>query len=248
MSLSDRTQIITTHDGGPMPAYVALPASGRGPGIVVLQEIFGVTDYIKQRTRDLTGLGYIAVAPHLYWRLGSDVQLPENTTEGLQQAFGYLQRLDEAQAVDDAAAALEHLRQMPETSGRAGTLGFCMGGRLAFKLAIAAEPDAVVSYYGSGIGAELDKADQVHAPILFEFGEADQYLTLDEANRIREAFASRSNAEVYMHPGRGTPSTIRRRCSIMRRLHGRRGHKPRIFCASICDLESFSGARRSSDR
>jgi carboxymethylenebutenolidase len=186
-----------------MPAFVALPASGRGPGIVVLQEIFGVTEYIKQRARDLAGLGYVAMAPQLYWRLGSDVELPENTPEGLQQAFGYLQQLDEAQAVDDAAAALEHLRRMPQTAGRAGALGFCMGGRLAYKLAVAADPDTVVSYYGSGIGEQLDAAAQVRAPILFHFGESDQYLSLNEAHRIGDAFAARSNAEVRMHADAG---------------------------------------------
>jgi len=195
--------MVTTHDGGQMPAYVAMPASGRGPGMVVLQEIFGITDYIKQRTRDLAALGYLAMAPQLFWRLGADVALPEDTPEGLQQAFGYVQRLDFARAIDDAAAALEHLRQMPETSGRAGVIGFCMGGRLAYLLAASAKPDVVVSYYGSGIGGELDRADQIAAPIQFHFGESDQYLPLDEAHRIRETFAARSDADVRFHANAG---------------------------------------------
>jgi len=203
MAESASTQIVTTHDGGQMPAYVAMPASGRGPGMVVLQEIFGITEYIKRRTRDLAALGYVAMAPQLYWRLESDVSLPEDTPEGLQQAFGYMQRLDQVQAVDDAAAALEHLRQMPETSGRAGVIGFCMGGRLAYLLAASAKPDAVVSYYGSGIGAELDKADQVRAPIQFHFGENDQYLPLDEAQEIRDTFAVRTDTDVRFHPNAG---------------------------------------------
>ena len=203
MTLSDSSQIVTTRDGGHMPAFGAMPAAGHGPGIVVLHEIFGVTDYIKQRTRDLAALGYVTMAPQLYWRLGADVEIPENTPEGLQQAFGYLQRLDEPQAVDDATAALEHLRRMPQTAGRAGTLGFCMGGRLAYKLAVAADPDVVVSYYGSGIGSELGAADQVRAPILFQFGQADQYLSLEEAERIRAAFAGRADAESHVHPSAG---------------------------------------------
>src|SRR5438477_6242441 len=118
-----------------MPAFVARPTSGRGPGIVVLQEIFGVTEYMKQRARDLASLGYVAAVPQLYWRLGRDIETPENTPEGLQEAFGYMQRLDQRQAVDDAAAALDYLRSLPETGGKAGVLGFCMGGRLAYELA-----------------------------------------------------------------------------------------------------------------
>jgi carboxymethylenebutenolidase len=203
MTQSDNIETVTTHDGGQMPAFVARPPSGRGPGVVVLQEIFGVTDYIKQRTRDLAALGYVAVAPQLYWRLGSDVTLPETTPEGLQQAFGYMQRLDPRQAVDDAAATLEHLRRLPETGGRAGALGFCMGGRLAYELAVAADPDVLVSYYGSGIGSELDSADRVTAPAIFHFGDSDNYLPLEEANAIRAAFASHPGSEVHIHAGGG---------------------------------------------
>src|SRR5512132_1192077 len=129
MPPSDSSVLVPTPDGRQMPAFVARPDSGRGPGLIVLQEIFGVTDYIQQRARDLAALGYLACAPQLYWRLGADIELPENTPEGLQQAFGYMQRLDEAQAVDDAVAALEYLRALPATVGQVGVLGFCMGGR-----------------------------------------------------------------------------------------------------------------------
>jgi len=203
MTLSDRTEVVTTRDGGRMPAFVARPASGGGPGVVVLQEIFGVTDYLKQRARDLADLGYVAIVPQLYWRLGSDIELPEDTQEGLQQAFGYLQQLDEAQAVEDAAAALDYVRARPETGGKAGVLGFCMGGRLAFMLAAAADPDVVVSYYGSGIGTQLQAAPEITAPIIFHFGDNDQFLPLDEANRIAATFSERPTAEVHMHAGAG---------------------------------------------
>jgi carboxymethylenebutenolidase len=203
MPQAESTEFIPTHDGGQMPAFVVRPPSGRGPGLVVLQEIFGVTDYMKQRARDLAALGYIAVVPQLYWRLGPDIRTPENTPEGLQEAFGYMQRLDQRQAVDDSAAALEYVRKLPETAGKAGVLGFCMGGRLAYELAAAADPDAVVSYYGAGIGNELESASQISAPIIFHFGDSDQFLPNEESSRVRETFASRPDAEVHVHSGAG---------------------------------------------
>jgi carboxymethylenebutenolidase len=203
MSFSDNTEVVTTHDGGRMPAFLVRPRSGQGPGMVVLQEIFGVTNYLEQRARDLAALGYVALVPQLYWRLGQDIELAEDTPEGLQQAFGYMQRLDEPKAVDDAAAALEHLRALPETAGKAGALGFCMGGRLAFKLAAASDPDVVVSYYGSGIADQLQLVPQIDAPIVFHFGDADPYLPVDEANRIAAAFATHPACAVHMHPAAG---------------------------------------------
>ena len=186
-----------------MPAYIAMPAGGRGPGIVVLQEIFGVTDYLKQRARDLADLGYVAMVPDLYWRMGSGIVLPEDTQDGLQQAFGYLQKLDEPRAVDDAVAALEHVRSMPETGGKAGVLGFCMGGRLAYKVGATADPDVVVSYYGSGIASQLQDAAKLECPVVFHFGEADSYLPVAEAVQVREAFSGHPDTEVHMHAGAG---------------------------------------------
>src|SRR6187549_3169324 len=80
-------------------------------------------------------------------------------------------RLDQAGAVQDASAALAFARNLPETSGRAGVLGFCMGGRLAYQLAAAADPDVLVSYYGSGIASQLDSAPHITAPTIFHFGD-----------------------------------------------------------------------------
>ena len=203
MSISESTEHVPTHDGSQMPAFTVKPSNGEGPGLVVLHEIFGVTDYMKSRARDLAQLGYLVMVPHLFWRLGENVVVPEDTEEGLQRAFGYLQRLDEMQAVDDAAAALERLRAMPETGGKAGVLGLCMGGRLAYRLAVRSDPDVLVSYYGSGIGAMLGDAPRVTAPSLFHFGDADAFLPLEEANQIAAAFGARSECEVLIHPGAG---------------------------------------------
>ncbi len=201
--MAETTQTVITRDGGSMPVFAVWPESGHGPGLVLLQEIFGVTEYIRRRARDLAELGYIVFVPHLYWRLGPDVQLPENTPEGLQQAFGYMQRLDEPQAVSDAADTLASLRALPQTSARVGVFGFCLGGRLAYRVGAAADPDLVVSYYGSGIGNLLDSAADLSAPVMFHFGDADQFLPVEEAQRIGAAFAGRAGVEVFTHVGAG---------------------------------------------
>ena len=202
-SSSPTTTTIPTHDGRSMPAYIARPTTGRGPGLVFLHEIFGITNYIKQRARDLADLGYITVVPELFWRIGPNIVLPEDTQEGLQQGMGTLQKLDEPQAVEDAAAALEYLRGLPETDGRAGVFGFCMGGRLAYMVAAEADPDLLVSYYGSGIGAQLEDASRVSSPAIFHFGSADPFLPVSEAERIRQAFANHAATEVHMHADAG---------------------------------------------
>jgi carboxymethylenebutenolidase len=200
---SDETLTVKTHDGGSMPAFVTRPTSSNGPGLVLLQEIFGVTEYIKKRASDLADLGYVVVVPELYWRICSNVTTDETTEAGLQEAFGYFGKLDVPQAVDDAVAALEHVRAMPETAGHAGVMGFCLGGRLAYEVGVHSNPDVVVSYYGSGIADRLDDASKLRCPVLFQFGGADPYLPPEQADRIRDAFVNHSDAEMYSHAGAG---------------------------------------------
>ncbi len=199
MSVETRVETVTTEDGGHMPCHLALPDGGRGPGLLLLQEIFGVSGYIKGRAETLAGLGYVVLAPELYWRLEPNVAL-DHDEASLQLAFGYLQRLDEPQAIRDAGAALQHLQAMPETGGRAGVLGFCLGGRIGYHVAAGFGPDAAVLYYGSGTAEALDRAPDVLCPALFHFGADDPYISADEVARIREAFGDRADVEIEVHP------------------------------------------------
>src|SRR5205823_4748038 len=113
---------------------------------------------LKSRARDLAALGYVAVVPELYWRLGPGITTDETSQAGLQDAFAYFGKLDVARAADDAVAAFEYTRGMQETAGKAGVLGFCLGGRLAYEVGVRSNPDVVVSYYGAGIAERLDDA------------------------------------------------------------------------------------------
>jgi carboxymethylenebutenolidase len=186
-----RTERIQAPDGGTFDAHLALPDSGSGPGILVIQEIFGVNVYIKDRCARLAALGYVALAPDAFWRIERNVALGHDE---LAKAMSYPGRYDGAQGTRDLAAALAHLRAMPETSGKAGVLGFCFGGTMAYLLACHARPDAVVSYYGSRIGAMLDQSASIECPLLFQYGGKDPYIPAEEIARVGE-LASRPGIE-----------------------------------------------------
>ncbi|TMF34377.1 MAG: dienelactone hydrolase family protein [Chloroflexi bacterium] len=199
-----RTEQVLAHDGGRFTGYLVLPAAGSGPGLVVSQEIFGVNDYIKGVCGRLAKLGYVAMAPDLYWRLSPGIAIDEKDPNGLQQAFGYVEQLDFARAADDATAALEHLRRVPEVAaGQAGVLGFCLGGGIAYMVAALSDPVTCVSYYGSAVPDTLDLAGKVRCPILFHFGDADDYIPAKEQRAVWEAFAHHAGAEFHVHEGAG---------------------------------------------
>lgn len=202
MAATSRVEPIRTPDGE-FDAHVVLPDSGSGPGIVVLQEIFGVGGYIKEAAERLAGIGYVALAPDLYWRIEPGIA-HDHTEEGMSEAFQTAQKLDHARAVSDSVDALRALRELPEvTGGRAGVLGFCLGGTLAFAVAIESEPDVAVCYYGSGIAGLLGQSDRIHCPVLFHYGGQDPYIPLEQVEQVAACAASNDAMECHIQPDAG---------------------------------------------
>jgi carboxymethylenebutenolidase len=186
-----------------MDAHVALPESGSGPGIVVLQEIFGVGDYIKESADRLAGLGYVGLAPDLYWRIERGIALGHDEN-GMARAFETVQKLDIELAVRDSIDALKTLRGLPEvTDGRAGVLGFCLGGTLAFQVAVQDDPDVAVCYYGSGIAGALDRGGSITCPVLFHFGGQDPFIPREQVDQVAAFAASRPDMECHVQDEAG---------------------------------------------
>jgi carboxymethylenebutenolidase len=205
MSTSDvRTEMISATDGsGSFAGTVTVPPSGQGPGLLLLQEIFGVNEYLRAVGQRLAALGYVTLAPDLFWRQEPGVDLPHDESamgKGMQLAQGF----DADKGAADLGASLAALRSLPEVGGLgAGVLGFCFGGTMAFLAAAVHDPDVAVSYYGSGVPSMLGMADQISCPILFHFGEADPFLPLEGAKAVEAAFGGREGCEVHIHAGAG---------------------------------------------
>lgn len=199
---SSPVPVLVPVDGGDLPADLHLPAAGRGPGLVLFQEIFGVTPYVDARARDLAALGYVVLVPHVYWRQGDPVI--GDGADGLPRALAAMQQVDWPAAVADGVAAVAALRDRPEVAGPVGVFGFCFGGGLAFNVAAAgADPDALVSYYGSALPTLLELAPRVTCPSLHHFGLADDYLPPDVVARIEAAVTAGGTATVLTYAGAG---------------------------------------------
>ena len=183
--------------GGDMPAWQWTPSGGSGPGVLLLQEIFGVSRYIKRRGAALAAAGYVVVAPELYWRLDPGLPpLDESAPDVVDTAMGRAMALDWEQTVGDAATALDMLRGRAD-GGRVGILGFCFGGGLGFNVAAVSDPTCLVSYYGSALPGLLHLAPQVTAPSLHHFGLADDYIAADTVAAIREAVTASNPGVVF---------------------------------------------------
>lgn len=199
-----RSDTIATADGS-FAAHVALPDSGSGPALVVVQEIFGVNTYIRDVCRRVAELGYVAVAPDMFWRQepGFTVE-PDEGEDGMNRAFAKMGGHDFAAMTGDLEAVFAHAAAMPESTGAVGIMGFCFGGTVSFLAAADLDPVCAVSYYGSGVAGALDdKAAHVTCPILFHFGDDDPYLPNADAEAVAARFADVATATVVVQPGAG---------------------------------------------
>ncbi len=166
-------------DGHLLGAYRAEPPGKARGGVVILQEIFGVTGHIRAVADDYAHHGYVAVAPALFDRLKPDVELPYTATrEGLDLVMGLdpgLTLLDIRAALDNAASA-----------GKVACVGYCWGGMLSYTAACHLSLSAAVCYYGGRIASLLERTPK--CPTMFHFAERDAHIPLADVERVKQAY------------------------------------------------------------
>ncbi|BEP36385.1 dienelactone hydrolase family protein [Variovorax sp. V59] len=194
-------QIEATDGSGRFRGYLALPRSGSGPGLVIAQEIFGVNHTMREVADYYAEEGYVALVPDLFWRQQPDVELGYSEADW-QRAFGFYQGFDEARGMEDMQASISALRARPEVSGaKVGVLGFCLGGKLAYLAACRTDADVSVGYYGVGIEAALDEADQIKRPLTLHIAELDKFCPPEARERIVQALRDRPGVTLHVYPG-----------------------------------------------
>jgi len=138
---------IQASDGGDFMGYLATPDSGSGPGVVVIQEIFGVNDVMRGITDSFAVAGYVALCPDLFWRQEPGIILSDQSDEEWARAFELFNGFDLKMGVSDLAATINALSGLDSCSGKVGSVGFCLGGRVAYLTATRTDVDAAVGYY-----------------------------------------------------------------------------------------------------
>jgi carboxymethylenebutenolidase len=179
-----------------MGAYLAVPSGHCRGSIVLIQEIFGVTPAMRAIADDYASEGFAVLVPDIYWRLERNLDLG-NGEEAAQRdiAVDYSKRYDETLGTYDLIAAVDWLGTRVDGHTKPAVMGFCLGGRMAVRVAAKAELSCMVSMYGVG----LDKMDQeigvASCPVQFHFGENDNHNSLAVIEHVRRTVADRRRAE-----------------------------------------------------
>jgi carboxymethylenebutenolidase len=177
---------IRATDGGSFSAYLATPKSGKGPGILLIQEIFGVNKVMRDLADGYAAQGYAVMCPDLFWRQEPGIQITDQTQAEWKRAFELFQGFNVDKGVDDLKATLAALRRNPACSGKVGAVGYCLGGKLAYLMATRSDADGNVGYYGVGIQDQLAEAKSIRKPLLLHIAEADQFVPPPAQAKIKE--------------------------------------------------------------
>lgn len=198
--MSEKIQI-TSQDGGHFTGYLARPESGTGPGVIVIQEIFGINDNVRAVADGLARNGFVALAPDLFWRLEPGVDLNAQSKEGWEKAFELYRGFDLDKGIEDLISAMDHLRGLEGVTGKVGCQGYCLGGFLAYLMATRSNVDAAVGYYGVGIDGKLNEAKNIRNPLLLHIAEADSFVDAKAQQAIHDALDGNELVTIYDYPG-----------------------------------------------
>jgi carboxymethylenebutenolidase len=182
--------------------YLAMPAgTGRFPGIIVVQEIFGVNAGIRAMCDDWAKAGFIAFAPDLFWRIEPGVELSDKTEAEWSRAFALMNRFDQDNGIRDIEAAIRAVRALPTSTGKVGVVGFCLGGRLAYLAAARTDSDASVGYYGVGIEGLLVESHAIARPLMLHIAEEDKFVDKAAQAKIRDGLGAHPKVTLHSYAG-----------------------------------------------
>jgi carboxymethylenebutenolidase len=196
-----RQTISIQTEGGEFSAFVARPAETPAPSVIVLHEVFGVNEDIRQTCRELADQGFIAIAPELFWRQERGVDLNSWSDEEWRKGLALYTAYDRDTGVRDVVATMRAAKHLDGASGNVGVMGFCLGGLMTYLTAARHDVDAAVAYHGGDTERYVGEAHAISAPLLMHLAEEDEFISKEAQARIKAALASVRSAMVYSYPG-----------------------------------------------
>lgn len=192
---------IQAGDGtGSFSAYVTEPTTKPAGAVVLIQEIFGVNQAMRDIASWVADLGFISVCPDLFWRMEPGVDISDKTDAEWKKALQLFGAFDQLKGIEDLTTTLKAARKLPGCNGKAGTMGYCLGGRLAFMMAEQSDAEINVSYYGVGLDDLLPDLGKVTKPLVVHIAGQDEFFPAAGRAKVLEAVKKYPNIACYTYP------------------------------------------------
>lgn len=194
---------IEAGDGGSFAGWLVLPERLPAPGLIVIQEIFGINEVMRDVCKHYAARGYVTLCPDLFWRQEPGVQITDKTEEEWQKAFQLFQGFDVDKGVEDLKTSLAHLRGLDETTDKAGSAGYCLGGFLAYLMACRSDADASVGYYPVAVADHLEEAANISKPLMLHRAGQDEFVPPEALQKVGAALAGNPWITLHDYPEQG---------------------------------------------
>jgi len=194
------TEINIPCKDGSMMGYLSLPKSGSGPGVVVMQEIFGVNQVMRDITDMFAAEGFVALCPDLFWRIEPNINITDKSKAEWDRAFSLFGKFDRDAGVHDISATIACLRAIKGCNGKAGTVGFCLGGLLAYLSATRTGTDASVGFYGVSIPDFLAESKNISTPLMLHIAGKDGFVPPAAQDAMHKSLDGNKLCTLYDYP------------------------------------------------
>jgi len=192
--------IQATDGTGSFSAYLLEPKTKPAGVVVLIQEIFGVNQAMRDIAAWVADMRFIAVCPDLFWRIQPGIDITDKTEAEWKQAFELFNKFDQAKGIEDLKATVAAARKLPGANGRVGTMGYCLGGRLAFMMAEQSDADVNISYYGVGLDNLLGDLAKVTRPLVVHIADKDEFFPPEGRAKVVEAVTGKKQIACYVYP------------------------------------------------
>jgi carboxymethylenebutenolidase len=193
--------IETLEGDGRFKAYMAEPETPARAAIIVIQEIFGVNAGIRRKCDRWAELGYLALAPDLFWRVQPGVELDPDVEPEFKQALDLMGKFNQDQGIRDIEATIRAARNRLGAGGKVGAVGYCLGGRLAFMTSARTDIDASVGYYGIAIDGLLREKNAISRPLMLHIAGDDHFVDKETQRKMHEGLDGHPRVVLHDYPG-----------------------------------------------
>ncbi len=194
------TNIQASDGSGSFSAYLLEPKHKPAGVVVLIQEIFGVNQAMRDIAAWVADLGFIALCPDLFWRIEPGIDITDKSEAEWKRAFELFNTFDQAKGIEDLKATIAAARALPGANGKVGTMGYCLGGRLAFMMAEQSDADINVSYYGVGLDNLLGDVGKVTKPLVVHIADKDEFFPPEGRAKVVEAAKGHRHIASYVYP------------------------------------------------
>jgi carboxymethylenebutenolidase len=192
--------IQATDGSGSFSAYVQEPKAKPAGAVVLIQEIFGVNQVMRDIAGWVADLGFIAVCPDLFWRIEPGIDITDKTDAEWKKAFELFNKFDQNKGIEDVRATVAAARKLPGCNGKVGTMGYCLGGRLAFMMAEQSDADVNISYYGVGLDNLLGDLGKISRPLVVHIADQDEFFPAEGRAKVVQAVKGNPHIACYVYP------------------------------------------------